>query len=367
MLRLILLLSLLLAAAYPAVACPVPLGSDPTPAALEQDEREAIVKTAEVIVEGVIEPTEPDDLGVTLARMHIDRVWKGAVAPDVVVIMGLRLKICTTTPLRLGEKMRFSARLLEKRFMLVRDAIALTPEQSQLIETHEDFLLIDAPSRTMRIGRLPLQDPELDRLLVQYHLKTEAIRLAAGSGDRAARLAYAAHLFENNELNRALVEYEGILADDPSDLDLLLTLAVARAQVRPDDEPEATLAEIERRAPRTPEWQRKIVHARFVATGRLTSGWKNWSDLRPAVHCEVSEGNFDDASFDRADLSTCEFVRSSFRNASFRGADLSDTYFEASDLTGAKYDCATRLPDDLDPKAMGMINVEAGGCPAPAP
>ncbi|GAB2175566.1 hypothetical protein DLREEDagr8_11240 [Dongia sp. agr-C8] len=364
MLRPILLLSLLLATPHPAVACSVPPTSDLNPAALEQDEREAIVKTAEVIVEGVIEPTESDDLGITLARMHIDRVWKGAVAPDVVVIMGLRLKICPTAPLRLGEKMRFSARLLEKRFMLVKDAIELTPEQAQLIETHDDFLFIDAPSRTMPIGRLPLQDPELDRLLVQYHLDTEAMRLAAESGDRAARLAYAAHLFDNNELNRALIEYEGILAGNPSDLDLQLTLAVVRAQVQPDDEPEATLAEVERKAPRTPEWQRKIAHARFVATGRLTPGWKDWSDLKPAKQCEVSEGNFDDANFDRAQLATCEFVRSSFRNASFLGADLTDAYFEDSSLAGAKYDCATRLPDDLDPKAAGMIDAE-GSCPSP--
>jgi uncharacterized protein YjbI with pentapeptide repeats len=95
-----------------------------------------------------------------------------------------------------------------------------------------------------------------------------------------------------------------------------------------------------------------------VATGRLTSGWKDWSDLKPAVHCEVSEGNFDNATFDGANLATCEFVRSSFRNASFLRADLSNAYFEDSSLAGAKYDCATKLPEDFDPEAAGMINVE---------
>ena len=34
------------------------------------------------------------------------------------------------------------------------------------------------------------------------------------------------------------------------------------------------------------------------------------------------------------------------------------------DLTGAKYDCATKLPDDLDPVTASMINVE-GECRAP--
>lgn len=72
----------------------------------------------------------------------------------------------------------------------------------------------------------------------------------------------------------------------------------------------------------------------------------------------MSEGNFDGANFARADLSDCEFVRSSFRNASFLHADLSEAYFEDSSLADAKYDCATKLPDDLDPHAAGMINVE---------
>jgi uncharacterized protein YjbI with pentapeptide repeats len=101
-----------------------------------------------------------------------------------------------------------------------------------------------------------------------------------------------------------------------------------------------------------------------VASGRLTPGWKDWSDLRRSSHCEASEGNFDDANFDRADLASCEFVRSSFRNASLLHTDLSAAYFEDSILTGARYDCTTKLPDDLDPNSAGMINVE-GQCVAP--
>jgi hypothetical protein len=150
--------------------------------------------------------------------------------------------------------------------------------------------------------------------------------------------------------------------DNPDDLDLLLTLAVVRAQIRPYDEPEAALSEIAQKAPQTTEWQGKIVRARFAGSGRLTSGWKDWSDLKPAAHCEVSEGNFDDANFDRADLATCEFNRASFRNARFLHTDLTNAYFENSDLTGAKYDCATKLPDDLDPAVAGMIKV-GGLCP----
>jgi len=358
---------LLIACASPAAACTMAPGPADDPSdVFGVYPRDDIVKKTEVIVEGVIEPAKPDDVGITFARMHVDRVWKGAVASDVVVIMGLSIKICSSSSglPPFGERMRFSARLVKKRPLQVKDAVQMTPEQARMIATHDDFLLYGAPSQTIPMVYLPLEDPELDRLLVQYQTDTETLQRRAESGDRAARLAYAAHLFENNEQHRALTEYEGVLRDDPSNLDLLLTLAVVRAQVNPDAEPEDTLGEIERRAPRTPEWQRKIVHARFVASGRLTSGWKDWSDLKRSVHCEVSEGNFDDANFDRADLATCEFVRSSFRNASLLHADLSEAYFEDSTLTGARYDCATKLPENLDPKVAGMINVE-GQCAIP--
>ncbi len=80
--------------------------------------------------------------------------------------------------------------------------------------------------------------------------------------------------------------------------------------------------------------------------------------------CYSWHENFDGALFDRADLPKCAFRYSSFRNASFRGTDLSGSYFQDSDLTGAQYDCATRLPDDLDPKGAGMINVD-GKCTDP--
>lgn len=55
---------------------------------------------------------------------------------------------------------------------------------------------------------------------------------------------------------------------------------------------------------------------------------------------------------------------SSFRGASFRGTDLTGSFFQNSDLTGAQYDCATKLPDDLDPKAAGVINID-GQCATP--
>ena len=91
---------------------------------------------------------------------------------------------------------------------------------------------------------------------------------------------------------------------------------------------------------------------------------RSWAELRPSdfpLECESRHGNFDNATFDRADLSGCAFEQATFRSASFRGADLSEASFDVSDLTGATYDCATKLPDDLDPVAAGMINVE-GSC-----
>jgi hypothetical protein len=353
--------ALLLASAGAAGACLVAPTYDPY-RDIKFYGREYIVAAPEVIVEGVVEPDASGDGsdGVGFSRMHIDQVWKGAALSEVVVIW-TRAGDCSQPP-PFGKRIRFGARLLNRQVLLVKDAVALTPQRMDLIESHDDFLAYN------RWGAfdLPLRDAQLDPLLLAYQAETEALRRQAASGDRGARIAYAAHLFAHNEFHRSLAAYEALLRDDPADLDLLLTLAAVRAQAQPDDEPEATLAEVERKAPQTPDWRRKIAHARFTASGRLTPGWKDWSDLKPAVHCEVSEGNFDGADFTRAGLATCEFVRSSFRDASFIGADLTDAYFEDSALAGAKYDCATRLPNDLDPVAEGMINVD-GSCPARAP
>src|SRR5438105_1876686 len=115
MFRLIVAISILLLSACPAVACIMAMTPAYNPnAALELYSRDDIVKSAEVIVEGVIEPTKSGD-GVSFARMHIDRVWKGDLASDVVVIIGLGIHLCPVAPPPLGERMRFSARLVGKR------------------------------------------------------------------------------------------------------------------------------------------------------------------------------------------------------------------------------------------------------------
>jgi hypothetical protein len=88
--RLIGVVSLLMAWASPADACTVAPTYDPSKA-FERRTRGDIVKMTEIIVEGVVEPpAEPAGPGpenrLSFSRMHIDRVWKGAIASDVVVL-----------------------------------------------------------------------------------------------------------------------------------------------------------------------------------------------------------------------------------------------------------------------------------------
>jgi hypothetical protein len=172
-------------------------------------------------------------------------------------------------------------------------------------------------------------------------------------------------LLENNEKHRAFAVYDALASDNPDDFDLLLVLAVARTKAGVEAQPEATLEVVRERAPKTEKWRSKIARARLAATSLLTAEGKDWSDLkRMHTTCYSDHEHFDGTVFDRAELPNCAFRYSSFRNASFRGTDLSGSYFQDSDLTGAKYDCATKLPEDLDPKAAGMINLD-GSCPAP--
>ncbi|WP_395022033.1 pentapeptide repeat-containing protein [Dongia sp.] len=315
--------------------------------------REQIVAQPEVIVEGVIESFTPTDTssdvqGPPFATMRVDRVWKGKAASRVTLATWGR-NYCVLESL-VGKRVRFGADIYS--------GITHDPALGWFVNTNRSVL-------TYLGFDMPLQDNELDRLLNAYQSETEAREAAADN--RESRLEFAKYLRANHETNQAFEVAEALLRADPGDLDVMLFLSIVRTEEGIRYEPEETLTEIELKAPKTDEWRSKIARTRFFATGQLTAGGKDWSDLKQEhAHCYSERANFDDTIFDRAELPQCAFRYSSFRNASFRGADLTGSYFQDSDLTGARYDCATKLPDDLDPKAAGMIRVE-GSCSAPAP
>jgi hypothetical protein len=355
---------------HAAVACTVPQPYDPSTAFTSRT-REEIVKLPEVIIEGVIEDYEPaaneagkpnDHTGFT--RMRIDRVWKGELAPTIVVLFATASSDCSQPP-PFGQRIRFGGYLVEKSILLRQNAISLTPQRRELLEANHDVLYFGRFGGWLPFA-LPLQDAEFDRLLTDYQVKTEAFRMQAASGSKQERLAYAAYLTENNEVHRALEVYEAVFREYPDDLDLHLTLAVARTKVFPKDEPDATLTEIARQAPKTDEWRNKIVRTRLAATGKFTPGWKDWSELKPAGNCVGWQQNFDGASFDGADLSGCNFQSASFKGTSFRRTKLGNANLNWAVMTGSQYDCATKFPPNFDPAKEGMVNVEAS-CPAQAP
>jgi len=351
------LLALLLVQRHALAACDPPPPYDPSDIFKEYP-RDQILSAPEVIVEGVVEAYRPLRYAPPVAVMRIDKVWKGTATPRVVVELQMffssewildRWDCGIRAPV--GERIRLGASILSKH----GDQVA---EDSGL----------DANTYVLggyNLFYIPLKDPELDRKLAAYQNKTDQLQQSASNGGMQSKLAFAAHLLANNEEHRALEAYDGLLRDSPNDLDLLLVVAVARSQARVDGEPDATLAVVGAKAPKTEKWRSKIARARLAATGLLTAEGKDWSDLK-RIHtkCYSEHANFDNAVFDRAELPECAFRYSSFRNASFRGTDLTGSYFQNADLTGAKYDCKSRLPDDLDPKAAGMINVE-GECHAP--
>jgi hypothetical protein len=332
--------------------------------------RDESVITPEVIVEGIIEsyaPMKPARTGCencvtlnssALASIRVVTVWKGEAMPRAVLAFH-GYDVCAI-PALVGKPIRVGATLATKDF---KDAQHPTPVTLLSISI-DPFLLFDRDRRSGLVN-VPLGDPDLDRRLDAYGATTSALQEAAASGDRKARLAFAEHLRVNNERHRAFEIYDALLRENPDDFDLLLILASAGGRESINDDPEITLEELELRVPKTEEWNGKIARTRFAETGRLTTSAKDWSNLKRTHDlCYSDHGAFDDAAFDHVDLARCAFRYSSFRNASFRGTDLSGSYFQNSDLAGAKYDCATKLPDDLDPVAAGMINVE-GECHAP--
>jgi hypothetical protein len=364
-------------AAQLAAACSDYQPFDPN-RVLDRLSREQIAALPEVIVEGVVEPydaskdaAEPkDSLGMT--TMRIERVLKGDVEPTTLVLFSVQSMDCTHEP-PFGQRIRFGASLLETPKVLERAGIPWELGGIELSTYRRALLKANGQVLDYRNFDIPLDDRALNDVLEQAQIETQALQKEASVGDAQAKLKYAAHLTENNETSRALSVYEALFRENPDDLDLLLTLAVARTRVGGKDEPEATLSEVEQRAPRTDEWNGKIVRTRFAATGRLTPGWKNWTELKPtqSPYCENRDMNLDGAAFDRSDLAGCDFQEASFRRGSFLGTDLSHAYFGYGpgprvDMSGAKYDCVTKFPVDFDPAKEGMVNVE-GSCAVQAP
>lgn len=358
-----------IAASAPSVACIGPKAYEGELARWSRtpEEIDAIIDRSEIIVDGVISQydsgyPQPEAMGGTVpARLRISRVWKGEVGAEVPIYMPIYLTGCTLPP-QYDTPVRLAGRFYEGHLFYG----AVTVRGSGTYGTMGLPVANVVLDQKLRAYRKPAHDSEHDRQMDVHRAKAEALRKAAATGDRPARLAYADYLRTNREAYRAIEIYESLSLEDPNDLDLLLKLAVARMEDFDRYEPETTLAEVAKRAPDTDEWRGKIARTRFAATGELSPGGKNWSDLkRTHPLCFSGKANFDGAVFDRVDLSGCAFRYSSFRSASFRGTDLNGSYFQNSDLTGAQYDCATKLPEDLDPVAAGMINVE-GSCSKPA-
>lgn len=300
----------LIAATAPAVACVgVQTYEDrmarwnPTP-----EQFDSIIDRSEIIVDGVIsryDPTRANGDTFT-ARLRISKVWKGEVSAEVPITMSVWVIGCTLPP-QYDTPIRLAGTLDEGR--LFYHAVFGLPLGNAVL---------DQKLREYQKMK-PILDAKRARQMEAVRATTEALQQTAATGDVQAKLAFVAHLLHIGEEDRAY-EVAGALRREGVKLSLADPLLLDPEQ-------------------------------------------KDWADLkRIGGACYSDHGNFDDATFDRADFSGCAFRYSSFRNASFRGTDLIGSYFQDSDLTGAQYDCATKLPEDLDPKAAGMINVE-GQCP----
>jgi len=272
-----------------------------------------IIERSEIIVDGVISEYDsgsprPKAIGGTVAaKLRVSRVWKGEIGAEVPIYISMYLIGCTLPP-EYGLPVRLAGSFDEG--LLFYGTVGGLPLGNALL---------DQKLREYELKK-PILDAERAREIELLKAKTEALRQAAATGDVQARLNFAAHLLAHNQESRAHEIADALRRDG-------------------------------------------VKLAPFGAFN-LTGERKDWSDLK-RIHdaCTSDHADLDGAVMDRADLAGCAFRYSSFRDASFRGTNLTGSYFQDSDLTGAKFDCATKLPDDLDPKAAGMINVE-GQCPA---
>jgi hypothetical protein len=281
---------------------------------LTPEKLDAIIEDSEIIVDGVISRNDPAEAppqtnGDRLAaRLQISKVWKGGVGAELPIYMPGFVVGCTMPPMY-GTPVRLAGRLDEGR--LVYGKVFGLPLGNAVV---------DRKLRDYQV-RKPFLDAERARRLEAARAETEALRRAAATGGLQAKLTFLQHLYDHGGRPSAQEFYDDLRREG------VKLLPMGRFLVDPDR--------------------------------------KDWSNLK-RVHddCYSDHANLDDAIFDRSDFADCAFRYSSFRDASFRGTDLTGSYFQDSDLTGAKYDCATKLPDDLDPKTAGMINIDEA-CPKP--
>ncbi|GAB2175568.1 pentapeptide repeat-containing protein [Dongia sp. agr-C8] len=296
----------------------------------------------EVVLEGVVVQREPiaGEPGATdshwrKARMRMDRVWKGEAAEFITLEFGEPGSMCEAVP-PVGAPLR----------------IAPTPRSPNVFGY--DML-----------SYFGSRGPNEDAGLQLYRERTLILQRQAEAGGRAEQLAFAGYLRQHGEKHRALWMLEALSREDPNDFDTAFALVALQTETGNTNDAEDTLTGMRKIAGNNEVLRGKIARTLFETTGHLDSDWKDWSNLTNRGICSGYGQHYDDFNFAGSHLN-CYFERSTFRGTNFKGSDLSSVVLEDVDLTGAKYDCATKLPKDLDPVAAAMINVD-GSCPQPAP
>jgi hypothetical protein len=291
----------------------------------------------EIIVDGVV--TERDPLAregntefMKTARLHITRIWKGLLPPEITLQFDEHGVSCGAPP-PVGRPIR----------------ITLGFSGSDTPWTFNYGLCSDL-----------LDDPKFDRPLAEYSARTEAMMRNADQG-RDGLLELARYLQWSHESLRAKAIYAALLRDDPGDVEAMLGKAVALRAMHKETESLALLAEA-RTLVQTGAEQGWLARATFQITGQTDPAWKDWSHLENYGYaCEISQADLNGVSFDDARLMACRFKETPLKGASFRGADLTYTNLNDDQTVGAFYDCRTRFQRRFDPQAAGMINVE-GTC-----
>ena len=311
-------------AAADAWACSCDAYNDPTRA----------LTIAEVIVDGVVTDRDPiagDFVDPTpkTAKMRIDQVWKGDVERVVTLHFNEASSMCGFAP-PIGTRIRLGS---------------ISGSSTELYYS----LCLE----------LPLDDPELNRMLADYKQRSNQARQQADAAGRSGQLEFARNLRSNGEFHRALGIYQALRRIDPNDLDAVLGEAILQVAVYEPEKAKEILSEARRIAPQTQDANGKIARAEFEALGQFDVSWKDWSNLENIDHCNAKWHDFDGAVFDGARLRGCRFVGSTMKGASFKGADLSKSDPSGTELAGATFDCKTRFPPGFSPAAAGMRNVES--------
>ena len=274
----------------------------------------ALVRGAHQIFEGYVEKVEEADSsgpynGMKKATIHVLQVWKGEVPETITFSYGEGDAACQYGAVGLHTTQRFFTYGDPSRG-------PVTASWCTRMAGH--------------YGGAPLE-----RELLLYADRLQALRQDAARGSASSRLALAEFLLEYSGVPEAVRILQLVLQDEPKAFEEWVVSGSGYDRVGKFEPRWGKRSKVIRPAAR-PETRGQMARAIFAVNGRLDPTWKDWSGIMPLSSCDLDGITLEGVTFADSGLSRCSFRRAVLRGVDFSGAQMSPAVFDDAQLNDVK-------------------------------